>query len=119
MSIVFKGRVFSVEVSRRRHPNGRVHEVAVVRHPPSVVIVPIEDDGRVVLVRQYRAALDRELWEAPAGSVDREESADEAARRECAEEIGRSPERVERLGAWFPTPGYCDEELIFFRATGL
>jgi ADP-ribose pyrophosphatase len=119
MSIVFKGRVFSVEVSRRLYPNGRVHEVAIVRHPPAVVIVPIEDDGRVVLIRQYRAALDRELWEVPAGSVDRDESADEAARRECEEEIGRVPYTLERLGAWFPTPGYCDEELIFYRASAL
>jgi ADP-ribose diphosphatase len=119
MSIVFKGRVFSVEVSRRRYPNGRVHEIAVVRHSPAVVIVPVEDDGRVVLIRQYRAALDRELWEVPAGGVDKDESADDAARRECEEEIGRVPDRLERLGAWFPTPGYCDEEMIFFRATAL
>src|SRR5690348_17318828 len=119
MSIVFKGRVFSVEVARRRYPNGRVHEVSIVRHPPAVVIVPIEDDGRVVLIRQYRAPLDRELWEVPAGSVDRDESADAAAKRECEEETGRAPARVERLGAWFPAPGYCDEEMIFFRATGL
>lgn len=119
MSIVFKGRVFSVEVSRKRYPNGHVHEVAVVRHPPAVVIVPIEDDGRVVLIRQYRAAVDRELWELPAGSVDAGETPDAAAKRECEEEIGRVPDRVERLGAFFPTPGYCDEQMIFFRATAL
>jgi ADP-ribose diphosphatase len=119
MAIVFKGRVFSVEVSRRRHPNGREHEVEIVRHPPAVVIVPVEDDGRVVLIRQYRAAVDRQLWEVPAGSVDAGESADDAARRECEEEIGRVPGALQRLGAWFPTPGYCDEEMIFFRATAL
>jgi ADP-ribose pyrophosphatase len=119
MPIVFKGRVFSVEVETRRFPNGREHEVAIVRHPPAVVIIPIENDGRVVLIRQYRAAIDRELWEVPAGSIDPEESAEAAARRECEEEIGRVPERVERLGSWYPTPGYCDEEMIFFRATGL
>src|SRR5947207_9605241 len=98
MSVVYKGRVFSVEADRRRFPDGREHDVAIVRHPPSVVIIPIEDDGRVVLIRQYRPALDRELWEVPAGSVDRGESADVAARRECEEEIGRTPGRVERLG---------------------
>lgn len=72
-----------------------------------------------MLIKQYRAALDRELWEVPAGSVDPGESAEAAARRECEEEIGRVPDAVEQLGAWFPTPGYCDEEMIFFRATGL
>ena len=111
--------MFSVELSRKPFPNGQVHEVAIVRHPPAVVIVPMEDDGRVVLIRQYRPAIDRELWEVPAGSVDAGETAEAAARRECEEEIGRAPQQVERLGAWFPAPGYCDEQLIFFRATGL
>jgi ADP-ribose pyrophosphatase len=115
MTIVYEGRVFSVEAGRRRFPDGREHEVTIVRHPPSVVLIPVEDDGRVVLVKQYRAALDRELWEFPAGSLDAGESPDEAARRECEEEIGRVPAAIERLGAWFPTPGYCDEEMIFFR----
>jgi len=62
MPIIFKGRVFSVEVDTRRFPDGREHEVAVVRHPPSVVLIPIEHDGRVVLIKQYRASVDRELW---------------------------------------------------------
>jgi len=119
MSIVYQGRVFSVEVEQRRFPNGRQHDVAIVRHPPSVVLIPFEDDGRVVLIKQYRPALDRELWEFPAGSVDPGESADAAAKRECEEEIGRAPDQVQRLGAWYPTPGYCDEELIFFRVSGL
>jgi ADP-ribose pyrophosphatase len=119
MRTSFTSRVFSVETGTKRFPNGREHEVAIVRHPPSVVVVPIDDDGRVVLIRQYRAAVDRELWEVPAGSLDSGESAEEAARRECEEEIGRVPQRVERLGAFFPTPGYCDEEMIFFKATAL
>jgi ADP-ribose pyrophosphatase len=119
MPIVFTGRVFSVEVDRRRFPNGREHEVAIVRHRPSVVLIPIEHDGRVVLVRQYRAPIDRTMWECPAGSVDEGESAENAARRECEEEIARVPAHVERLGAWYPLPGYCDEEMIFFRVSGL
>jgi ADP-ribose pyrophosphatase len=119
MAIVYQGRVFSVEVGARRFPNGREHEVAIVRHRPSVVLVPVEDDGRVVLVRQYRAPLDRDTWEFPAGSLDAGEPPEEAAKRECEEEIGRVPDRIERLGAWFPTPGYCDEEMIFYRVSGL
>jgi ADP-ribose pyrophosphatase len=119
MPIVFTGRVFSVEVDRRRFPNGREHEVAIVRHRPSVVLIPVEHDGRVVLVRQYRAPIDLTMWEFPAGSVDEGESAENAARRECEEEIGRVPAHVERLGAWYPVPGYCDEEMIFFRVSGL
>jgi ADP-ribose pyrophosphatase len=119
MAIVYKGRVFSVEVERRPFPNGSEHEAAVVRHPPSVVLIPVQDDGRMVLVRQYRPAVDRELWEFPAGSVDPGESAEDAARRECEEEIGKAPQIVERLAALYPTPGYCDEQLIFFRVSDL
>ncbi len=117
--IVYKGRVFSVEVATKRFPNGTEHEVAVVRHPASVVIIPTEEDGRIVLIRQYRPAIDRELWELPAGSLDAGEAADAAAARECEEEIGRVPRRVERLASLYPTPGYCDEEMIFFRAWDL
>jgi ADP-ribose pyrophosphatase len=119
MPIVYKGKVFAVEVEKRRFPDGREREVAIVRHRPAVVLLPVDDDGRVVLIKQYRPAIDRELWECPAGSVDQGESADAAAARECEEEIGRVPHRIERLGAWYPTPGYCDEEMIFFRVSDL
>jgi ADP-ribose pyrophosphatase len=119
MAIVFKGRVFSVEVEKRRFPNGEEHEVAIVRHAPSVVLIPVENDGRVVLISQYRASVDRELWEFPAGRMDEGESAEDTARRECEEEIGRAPRHVEHLGAFYPVPGYCDECLIFFRVTDL
>jgi len=119
MTVAYSGRVFSVETGRQRFPNGREHDVEIIRHRPSVVLIPVEDGGRVVLVRQYRAPIDRETWELPAGSIDAGEAPEAAARRECEEETGRRPHRVERLGAWFPTPGYCDEEMIFFRASEL
>src|SRR5437879_735468 len=117
--IVFEGRVFSVDVETIRLPNGRDHELAIVRHNPSVVLLAMPDEGRVILVRQYRHSIRRDLWELPAGSIDRGESPEAAARRECEEEIGRVPHRVERLYGLYPTPGYCDEEMIFFRATDL
>lgn len=119
MPIVYKGRVFSVEVDRIRFPNGTEHEVAIVRHPPSVVLLPMRDDQHVILIRQYRAAIGRELWELPAGSLDAGETAEAAAMRECAEEIGLVPGRIELLCGLFPTPGFCDEELIFFRVSEL
>jgi ADP-ribose pyrophosphatase len=120
MAIVFKGRVFSVEVDEhRRFPNGGTHRVEIARHAPSVVIIPVEADGRVVLVRQYRAPLDRELWEFPAGSLNEGEPADEAARRECEEEIARVPHALQRIRGLYPAPGFCDEQLIFYRASDL
>jgi ADP-ribose pyrophosphatase len=117
--IVYRGRVFSVEVERVRLPDGREHEIAVVRHPPSVVLVPMQDDRHVILIRQYRASIKRELWELPAGSLDAGETAEAAAVRECEEEIGLVPGRIEPLRGLFPAPGFCDEELIFFRVSEL
>jgi len=119
MNTIYKGRVFSVETGRRRFPNGSEHDVAIVRHSPSVVLIPFDGDGRVIVIRQYRAPLDREIWEFPAGRLDEGESAEDAARRECEEEIGLVPHRVERLGAFYPAPGFCDEQLIFFRVSDL
>jgi ADP-ribose pyrophosphatase len=119
MSIVYKGRVFSVEIDRKGFPNGRDSIVEIVRHPPSVVIVPVPRAGRVLLIRQFRAAIGRELWEVPAGSLDAGETAEAAAARECEEETRFAPRTLERLASLFPAPGFCDEELIFFRASDL
>ena len=119
MSVAFRSRVFSVDVARRRFPNGQEHEVTIVRHAPSVVIVPVAEDGRVILIRQFRASVDRELWELPAGSMNIGESPEEAAARECEEEIGLVPRSLERIRGLYPAPGFCDEELIFFVATQL
>ena len=119
MAIVFKGRVFSVEVDRRRFPNGTEHEVTIVRHSASVVIIPMRDDGQVILIRQYRASVDQELWEVPAGRVDEGETPEAAVRRECEEEIKLVPKKLERICGLYPAPGFCDEELIFFRVSDL
>ena len=119
MPTVYKGRVFFVEVEPHRFPNGREHEVDIVRHPPSVVLLPVQDDGRVVLIRQYRPSLRREIWEVPAGSLNPGESAEAAAARECEEEIALAPHCIERLCSLYPAPGFCDEELIFFRVSDL
>ncbi len=115
----FEGRVFKVEVDRVRLPHGREVRLDIIRHPSSVVLLPMPDADHVILIRQYRYSIDRWIWEAPAGSVEAGEDADAAACRECAEEIGLCPAHATRLGAFFPTPGYCDEEMIFFKLTGL
>jgi ADP-ribose pyrophosphatase len=119
MTIVYEGRVFSVETDERRFPNGRTHRVEIVRHSPSVVLIPFEADGRVVIIRQYRAPIDRMTWEFPAGRLNTGEDAEQAARRECEEETGRAPHRIERIRGLFPAPGFCDEELTFFRVSDL
>lgn len=121
MAIVCTTRVFAVDVEQvpLSGAGGRTHEIATIRHAPCVVLIPILDDGRVVLIRQYRHSVKRVLWEFPAGNIEPGESAEAAALRECEEETALAPGRVERLAAMFPAPGYCDEEMIFFRVTGL
>ena len=116
---VFDCKVFAVDRDEVRMPHGREVTVDVIRHPPSAVIVPIPEPGHIILIRQYRYAVNRWLWDLPAGSVDEGETPEAAARRECHEEIGQVPDTIVRLGALYPTPGYCDEEMIFFRLSGL
>ena len=116
---VFEGRVFTVQVESITLPKGHSLDAEIVRHPGSVVIVPMTASNEVILVRQYRHAIGRYTWELPAGSLKPGEDVTAAARRECHEEIGLVPDRLEALGAFFPTPGYCDEEMHFFLAAGL
>jgi len=116
---VFKGRVFDIDRDAVRMPNGREVTVDVVRHPRSVVLLPVPEPGHVVLIRQFRYAVNKWLWELPAGSVDEGEQPEDAARRECHEEIGKVPDTIVRLASLLPTPGYCDEEMVFFRLSGL
>ena len=115
----FTGKVFNIDRDRVRMPNGREVTVDVVRHSKSVVLIPVPEPGHVTLVRQYRYAVNSSLWELPAGSVDPGETPEQAARRECHEEIGLVPATIVRVSAMFPTPGYCDEQMIFFRLSGL
>jgi ADP-ribose pyrophosphatase len=116
---IFDGKVFDVDRDEVKLPHGRVVTMDVVRHSKSVVILPVPEPGSVILIRQYRHPVNQWLWEFPAGSVDEGETPEAAATRECHEEIGLVPDTVVRLGAMYPTPGYCDEEMIFFRVSGL
>jgi ADP-ribose pyrophosphatase len=116
---IYQGRVFSVQSETITLPKGLEMKVDVVRHPGSVVIVPVTDEGAIILVRQYRPAIGKWAWEVPAGTLKDGEDPREAAVRECHEEIGLIPGRLENLGSFFPTPGYCDEEMHFYRVSGL
>ena len=116
---VFEGRVFTVNVESIVLPQGKPLEAEVIRHPGSVVVVPVTDKREIVLVRQYRHPIGRWAWELPAGSLKYGEEPAAAAARECQEETGLVAATLEPLGSYFPTPGYCDEEMHFYRATGL
>jgi ADP-ribose pyrophosphatase len=117
--VVYKGKIISVEVADVDLPHGAHSRMEVVRHPGSCVIVAMPDPDHVILVRQYRYPLDRFLWELPAGSLKPGEDPQAGAVRECEEEIRLIPTRVENIGKYYPTPGYCDEFMVLFRMTGL
>ena len=118
-STVYTGRVLSTLRDRVRLPNGQDATMDVVRHSASVILIPLVDPAHIMLVRQYRYVIDQWMWELPAGSVEPDEDVKAAAERECHEEINRIPGTIEQLAAYYPTPGYCDELMVFFRLTRL
>jgi ADP-ribose pyrophosphatase len=117
---VFRGWLFSVGKVETLDPSGTPFERFVVHHPGAVTIVPVHDDRQVTLVRQYRAAVDRTLLEAPAGTCDVDNEPLEAtARRELAEEAGLEAASIEVLLGTLNTPGISDQHTTIFLATGL
>jgi ADP-ribose pyrophosphatase len=116
---VYEGRIFNLDVDTVELPTGHTVKMEVVRHPGSVVLLPMPSPTEIILIRQYRYTIDRWIWEAPAGSLKANEDPVAAAARECEEEIGLYPGRVERLRSFYPTPGFCNEEMIFFRCAEL
>ena len=116
---VYKGRIFQLEIDVVKLPTGHTIDMEIVRHPGSVVLLPIPEPGNIILIRQYRYTIDRWIWELPAGSLKAGEDPDTAAARECEEEIGLAPGRVIRLRGYYPTPGFCDEEMIYYRCEDL
>jgi ADP-ribose pyrophosphatase len=116
---IYQGRIFKLDVDRAELPSGHTLDMEIVRHPGSVVLLPMPSPNEIILIRQYRYTIDKWIWELPAGSLKPDEDPATAAARECEEEIGLFPARVERLRAFYPTPGFCDEEMIFFRCSEL
>jgi ADP-ribose pyrophosphatase len=117
---VYAGKLFQVFKDRVRLESGRETTREIVRHPGSVAIIPRQRDGRIVLVRQFRYVTGRELWEIPAGTLDKPgEAVSDAARRELAEEAGLKANRWTTLGTAYLMPGYCDERMTFFLAEDL
>lgn len=118
-TVIHAGKVLQLELDRITLPSGHTIDMEIVRHRGSVVILPIPEPGTIILIRQYRYAIDRWIWELPAGSLKPGENPDVAAARECEEEIGLVPRRVTRLRGYFPTPGFCDEVMTFYRCEDL
>jgi ADP-ribose pyrophosphatase len=116
---LYEGRVLSLDVDEVSEPGGVTGTREVVRQTGSVAALPVLDDGRIVLVRQYRYAVSAFVWELPAGRRDPSESPEAGARRELEEEVGLRAASLEPISTFWTTPGFCDEVMHLFRATGL
>jgi len=116
---VYDGRAFSVRRDRVRLPGGQLSDLDVVVHPGAVTLVPIDDEGNLWMIRQYRHSAGRILLELPAGTLEAGEAPEACALRECREEIGMAPGRLARIGECFLAPGYSTEYMYFYLATGL
>ncbi|HVQ27374.1 MAG TPA: NUDIX hydrolase [Planctomycetota bacterium] len=116
---VYDGKVLALDVDTVEEPGGVRAAREVVRHHGSVACLPVHEDGRVVLVRQYRYAVQAAVWELPAGRIDSGETPEQGARRELVEEAGLEAGRVEPLLSFYTTPGFCDEVIHVFRASDL
>ncbi len=121
---VHTGRIVTLDLETVRLPNGTVAELEMIRHPGASAVLPFLDppsdpDPRLLLIRQYRHAAGGYLWEIPAGCRDGDEAPEATARRELQEETGYLADHLERLTTVWTTPGFTDEVIHLFLATGL
>jgi ADP-ribose pyrophosphatase len=116
---LYNGKIFNVVLEKVTLPNGAVKNREIVRHPGAAAMVPLLDDGKLVLIKQYRHAVGRFLWEIPAGTLEPNEDPIECAQRELAEETGYTADSLDKLTEILPAPGYTDEHIHIFLATGL
>jgi len=117
---VYKGRLIRLEIKTVRLPNGLDIELELIRHPGAALVVPLLDGAkRLILLRQFRAAVNGYLYELPAGTLKKGESALACAKREIREETGYSASVFRKIGEIFPVPGYSTERITVFKARGL
>ena len=116
---IFKGKAVDLSVHKVELPNGKVTELEVIRHPGAAAVVPLTDEGQVLLVRQYRYATGSWLLEVPAGKLDPGEAPEICAARELEEEVGYRPGNLDSLGWMWTTPGFTNEKIWLYLARDL
>lgn len=117
--IVYPGRAFTVRRDTLRMPNGHETRLDIVSHVGSVIIIPLDDQGNLLFVRQYRHAAELDLLELPAGTLDEGEAPEACALREIREETGMAAGHIQHLGGFFLAPGYSTEYMHVYLATDL
>jgi ADP-ribose pyrophosphatase len=117
--LIYEGRAFTVRVDAVRMPDGRETTRDVVEHDECVAIVAVDNDGKILLVSQYRLPAGKYMLEIPAGGIDGDETPEEAVKREMQEETGFLPHKIEKLGGFYSAPGFCTEYIHLFLAADL
>lgn len=116
---LYSGKIVKLHVDRALTPSGKTAKREVVLHPAGVCVAAVDDERRVYMVRQFRYPFGAILTELPAGKLDPNENPDDAARRELKEETGLTAQKLKKLAVSYPSPGFCDEQLYLYIATGL
>lgn len=116
---IFSGKVISLHVEEVELPNGKTSKREIIKHPGAVAIIALTDDNKIVMVEQYRKALERTIVEIPAGKLEKGEEPAVCARRELEEETGYVCEKLELLVSFYTSPGFADEIVHVYMATGL
>ena len=117
--LIYSGRAVRLRVDTVQMASGRETTREIVEHADCVAIVAIDADDNVLLVKQFRQAVGKDLLEIPAGGIDLDEDPEDTVRRELREETGYLPRKVERFGGFYSSPGYCTEYLHLYLATEL
>jgi ADP-ribose pyrophosphatase len=117
--MIYHGRVFDLVRAHFRLPNGKEPTFDLVKHHGAVVVVPVDQNGNIWFVRQFRIGAGQDLLELPAGLLETGEGPEASAARETQEEIGMAPGHLEKLGEFYMVPGYSTEKLYAYLATGL
>lgn len=117
--VLYRGKVFDLIVDEVEYPSGKRGVREIAHHPGGAVVVPLMDDGNVMMVQQLRYPFGKRILELPAGKLSPGEDPAEAARRELEEETGWRAAHLTKLTSIYTTPGFCDEELHIFLGTGL
>lgn len=117
--ILYRGKVFDHQVDEIKYDSGNIGIREIAIHPGGAVVVPIKDDGKIILVKQFRYPLQKTLIELPAGKLDKNEDPLNCAVRELEEETGYKAKDFTKLGAIYTAPGYCTEILHIYKAVGL
>jgi len=118
-NIIYRGKILNLRVDTVKLPDGQTGKREIVEHAGAVIIVPVSQEGKLLLVRQYRHAVGRTTLELPAGNVEPGETLESSALRELQEETGYTAKELVKLFSFFSTPGFSSEELHVFLASGL